>query len=198
MAAEIREKGGEIWLNEPVQGMRARGGRIDCVRFGSRGDRVLPVDYVFSSAPISHTLRALEPLPPKAILDAAQSLYFRGHITVNHIVRGDNLFPDNWLYIHSPEVKMARIANYNNFSRDMIGHPDTSAVSQDHFQTLYRYAQQFSNLCLIGRAGMYRYNNQDHALLSGFYAARNYLNLTKVDLMGINDREETIEEKTLS
>ncbi len=33
---------------------------------------------------------------------------------------------------------------------------------------------QFQNLLPIGRGGMYKYNNQDHSLLSGIQAARNY------------------------
>ena len=32
-------------------------------------------------------------------------------------------FPDNWIYVHSPEVAVARIANYRNFSPDMAALP---------------------------------------------------------------------------
>lgn len=59
-----------------------------------------------------------------------------------------------------------------------------------------KYIHKFSNLFLCGRGGLFRYNNQDHSILTGFFSARNiikgnnYLNVWK-----INERSEYIEEK---
>lgn len=43
--------------------------------------------------------------------------------------------------------------------------------SFDEFPVLRDYLDQFSNLFLIGRNGMHRYNNQDHSMLTARYAA---------------------------
>jgi len=188
----------------------------------------------FSSIPITYFFKMLNPPEPETILKAADSLYFRGHITVNLLVDGDDLFPDQWIYIHSPEVQMARLANYNNFSKQMVGQKGRSALSVEYFvfqhedlwqledeeiltqaieeldrvklvprerveqgwtvretesyptyylgfqepyQTLVKRIDEFENMYSIGRGGMYKYNNQDHSLLSGLLAARNYLQL---------------------
>ena len=34
---------------------------------------------------------------------------------------------------------------------------------------------EFENFQTVGRAGMHKYNNQDHSLLSGILAGKNYL-----------------------
>ena len=36
------------------------------------------------------------------------------------IVDAAELFPDNWIYIHAPGVKVGRIQNYKNWSPDMV------------------------------------------------------------------------------
>ena len=73
--------------------------------------------------------------PPQStiIQEAVDALYFRDHITVNLIVHGNSLFPDQWIYVHSPDVRMARLANYNNFSTAMIGAKNKSALSVEYF-----------------------------------------------------------------
>jgi hypothetical protein len=43
------------------------------------------------------------------------------------IVNKPELFPDNWIYVHSPEVKVGRIQNFKNWSADMV--PDRSKTS---------------------------------------------------------------------
>ena len=48
------------------------------------------------------------------------------------MVRGKT-FPDNWIYVHSKAVAMARVANYRNFSADMAGDPDVSPLTVEYF-----------------------------------------------------------------
>jgi protoporphyrinogen oxidase len=43
--------------------------------------------------------------------------------------------------------------------------------SFDEFPILRDYLDSFSNLFLVGRNGMHRYNNQDHSMLTARYAA---------------------------
>ena len=117
------------------------------VKINLLGDKVLSVDVkndkgelfriepgqVFTSVPITHFFKLLEPAPESKILSAVDSLYYRDHITVNLLIDKTNLFPDQWIYVHAPEVKAARIANYNNFSTAMSGSPNRTAISLEYF-----------------------------------------------------------------
>jgi hypothetical protein len=42
-------------------------------------------------------------------------------------VNKEGLFPDNWIYIHDPTVRVGRIQNFRNWSPDMV--PDSSKTS---------------------------------------------------------------------
>ncbi|MBI3742820.1 MAG: NAD(P)/FAD-dependent oxidoreductase [Chloroflexi bacterium] len=250
IASQVRALGGEIRPECDVTGFTTDGTRVTEVLCGPERSGI-PVSHVFVSAPITKVARSLRPNPGADVLDAAGKLRFRGHLSVNLITASPPPFKDTWLYIHSPEVRMARIQNYARFSAGMVASPESGAVGveyfafpgddlwsrsdselvalaceeleavrllprkqivdgfvvreadaypayylghQQHFETVFQYLQQFKNLTLIGRAGMYRYNNQDHAMLTGLYAARNYLGLTNVDLFSINADQEYLEE----
>jgi protoporphyrinogen oxidase len=49
------------------------------------------------------------------------------------MVRGRNLFPDNWIYVHDPEVKVGRIQNYTNWSPEMSPDPEISCLGMEYF-----------------------------------------------------------------
>jgi len=51
---------------------------------------------------------------------------------------------------------------------------------------------EFENLQTIGRAGMHRYNNMDHSMLTGILAAENVLG-ARHDLWEVNEEEEYLE-----
>ena len=53
---------------------------------------------------------------------------------------------------------------------------------------------KFANLQVAGRGGMFRYNNMDHSILSGIYAAKNIMG-GNYDLWSVNADEEYHEEK---
>jgi hypothetical protein len=55
----------------------------------------------------------------------------------------------------------------------------------------------FSNLFLVGRNGMHKYNNQDHSMLTAIEAVKNIKNgkLTKENIWLINTEQEYHEEK---
>ncbi len=58
------------------------------------------------------------------------------------------------------------------------------------------YVSRFSNLHLCGRGGLFRYNNQDHSILTGFYVARNIiLGAQKFDVWSVNEDNDYLEEK---
>jgi protoporphyrinogen oxidase len=82
-------------------------------------------DFI-SSMPVSEFIKKLDPVPTD-VLEAANKLSYRDFLTVCLIVKKPELFPDNWIYIHSPEVQVGRIQNFKNWSADMV--PDRSMTS---------------------------------------------------------------------
>ena len=50
---------------------------------------------------------------------------------------------------------------------------------------LKTYIEGFSNLISVGRAGMFKYNNQDHSIMTGLLAADNILG-RKCDVWAVN------------
>jgi protoporphyrinogen oxidase len=64
---------------------------------------------------------------------AGDGLSYRDLLVVALIVRQRHLFPDNWIYIHTPGVRVGRIQNVNNWSRAMVPDPETSCVELEYF-----------------------------------------------------------------
>jgi protoporphyrinogen oxidase len=62
-----------------------------------------------------------------------------------------------------------------------------------HYEVILDYLSHFENLQLVGRTGMFRYHNMDHAMETGIKAARNILGESH-DLLTVNCTTEYIEE----
>lgn len=77
-------------------------------------------DEVISSMPISELVTSLSPPPDPDVVAAATDLRYRDFLTVAVIVPADAAFPDNWIYIHAPEVKVGRIQNFGSWSPHMV------------------------------------------------------------------------------
>ena len=188
-----------------------------------KGERIEGTDFI-SSMPLPDFIHSLDPPAPQQVINAARQLKFRDFLTVCLIINQPELFPDNWIYIHDPRVKVGRIQNFKNWSPDMV--PDLSKTSlgleyfcnqgdelwnmdddklielgkrevdqinlanyediidgcvyrventypvydsdyQDHLKAVREYIESFENFQTIGRNGLHRYNNQDHAMLTG-------------------------------
>lgn len=65
---------------------------------------------------------------------------------------------------------------------------------RDHLDTVRKYVDGLENLQTIGRNGLHRYNNQDHAMLTGMLAVRNLVLNQKNDLWNVNAEQEYHEE----
>jgi protoporphyrinogen oxidase len=59
--------------------------------------------------------------------------------------------------------------------REKYAYPVYDLNYKDELGKIKSYLSKFGNLQLIGRAGSFRYNNQDHALEMGILAARSIL-----------------------
>ncbi|MGB6060005.1 MAG: NAD(P)/FAD-dependent oxidoreductase [Microthrixaceae bacterium] len=84
-----------------------------------------PADHVISSMPFPALLRSMDPQPPSEVLKAADDLGFRDFLTVALVVPEEAGFPDNWIYIHSPDVKVGRIQNFGVWSPYLVKEGNT-------------------------------------------------------------------------
>jgi len=130
----IRAKGGQILFNTEVTGIFHENRRISHVEYALRNSRKrVPVSHVISSMPITKLVTALDPKPPESVLEAARHLRHRSFIMVGLIVDNKALFPDQWIYIHSPDVKVGRIQNFKNWSSAMVPDPCKTSVGMEYF-----------------------------------------------------------------
>jgi protoporphyrinogen oxidase len=243
----IEERGSRVVMNSPVEKIYWEPGRVTAVKAGGR---VYRGHHFISSMPIRQLIRCLEPAPPAYLAEAAVDFHYRDFLTVCLICKGTDLFPDNWIYIHDPNVRVGRIQNYSNWSPEMVPDASTSCLGMEYFcfegddlwntpdnrllemarqevaqlglvrpeavidgtvlrvpkaypvydatyqrglAAIKRFISSISNLQLVGRNGMHRYNNQDHSILTAVLAARNVLG-AKYDLWQVNADQEYSEE----
>ena len=130
MAHSIEEDGGRVSVNEPVVRLEMDGRRVRAVETAT--DRYEP-HHVISSLPLRTTVSIADPAPPDHVQIAAQGLRYRDFLTVALVLDGEDLFPDNWIYIHEPGVQVGRIQNYRSWSPWMVPDPDKACVGLEYF-----------------------------------------------------------------
>jgi len=253
MAENIQAQGGEIFIQSDVDKIFHQDGKIISIEARQENGEVIrcQADYFLSSMPITELVKKMSPAAPEEALQAARNLTYRSLISISVILKAPNPFPDTWIYVQSPEVKMGRIQNFRSWSDYMVENKEQIALGLEYFCTegdelwdmadkdliklgleelnkiklagryefidgfvarvpktypvynstypaslkiIKDYLAQFTNLQPIGRYGMFKYNNMDHSILAGLYAAENILG-AKHDIWGVNADQEYQEEK---
>lgn len=254
MAENVTEMGGKIILETGVKEIRhdGNGKVIGVAAKDKNGEEIFfQADHFISSLPISALIECLFPSAPPEVLAAAKNLRYRSFIAINLILNSPDIFPDNWIYVHAPEVKMGRVQNFKNWSPDMVADKNQTTLGLEYFcdegddfwkmpdarliklglaelekiglgksadfadgfvarvpkaypiydpayaenmKIIREYSGAFKNLQTIGRCGMFKYNNMDHSILTGIYAAKNSLG-EKHNIWNINTDQEYQEEK---
>jgi len=198
---------------------------------------------VISSAPLRDLAGMLDLAQPART--AAENLRYRDFLIVALFVRGPNPFPDNWIYVHDPDVRVGRVQNFRSWSPDMVPDPELGCLGFEYFcfedDTLWRerdadlvalataeaariglVAQvavaggvvvrqpkaypvydrdyranvdivrreieaRYPTLHQVGRNGMHKYNNQDHAMMTAMLTVKNILSGTRqFDMWNVN------------
>ena len=49
------------------------------------------------------------------------------------MIRSEDLFPDNWIYIHDSKVQVGRVQNFRSWSPEMVPDPDVACVGLEYF-----------------------------------------------------------------
>jgi len=253
MGEMIEDKGGKINLNQFVKRIVHNNSLIEkIVVIDKNGEeREISADNYVSSMPLNIMLRSLSPAPPKDILKLVDKMRFRALFDVCLIVNKKEIFPDNWIYVHEPDVHLLRVQNFKNWSPFMspddnktnigaeyvcwegdelwsksdeelvelakkelsqVGLVDNNLVEsgivirnkyaypvyhldyKEDLDKIFKYLSRFKNFQAIGRSGLYRYNNMDHSILTGLYAARNIMG-GDYDILKVNADEEYHEVK---
>lgn len=134
-AADFTAAGGRLELGWRVSKVCHRDGRVTAVESEAADGRRRrdEGDHFILSMPLRETVLAFDPPLPEALQADAAALRYRDFLTVALIVHGDNPFPDNWIYIHDPSVKLGRIQNFRNWSEAMIGRPGTTCLGLEYF-----------------------------------------------------------------
>jgi len=214
---------------------------------GPDGDTVIRAAHAISSAPMRELAARLHPLPETTV--EASRLKYRDFLTVALMIRSDDLFPDNWIYIHDSKVQVGRVQNFRSWSPEMVPDPSVACVGLEYFcfegdglwsssddelvalatremdilglvspekvigGTVVRqekaypvYDEDYAanvaamrhelearhpSLHLVGRNGMHRYNNQDHAMMTAMLTVENILAGSRVyDTWCVNEDAE--------
>ncbi len=234
IAENVGKMGGKIFKNTEVVKICHNDSQVESVvvKDKSGKEKEYKADHYLSSMPLTLLVQSLSPDVPKEAIEASKGLTYRSFITVSVILNGKNPFPDTWVYIHSPEVKMGRIQNFKSWSPFMVPDKKHIALGLEYFATegddlwdmkdkdlielalneleeihlgkkknyidgfvirvpkaypvydstypenikkVRNFLDKFTNLQPIGRYGMFKYNNMDHSILTGLYAAENIL-----------------------
>ena len=117
----VTGQGGDVLLEHPVQRIRhADGVAYAVVADAPHGPVEFPATSIISSMPLPHLLKAMDPPVPADVRAAADGLTYRDFLSVALVVPEADGFPDNWIYIHAPDVKVGRIQNYGRWSPYMV------------------------------------------------------------------------------
>jgi protoporphyrinogen oxidase len=100
-----------------------------------KGEEITEItgDNFINTMPITALMHRLDPLPPEKVLKAARGLKYRDFLIVPIIINQEHIFPDNWIYIHSPEFKVGRIQNFKNWSPKMVPDPQKTCLGMEYF-----------------------------------------------------------------
>src|SRR3954464_14405433 len=130
MADDIIANGGEVRLSAPVEKLEVRDGRIVAIQAG--GERIEPSE-VISSLPLRATVGLAGAAAGGTVQAAAQGLRYRDFLTIALVIDGEDLFPDNWIYIHEPGVEVGRIQNFRSWSPWMVPDQSKASVGLEYF-----------------------------------------------------------------
>jgi protoporphyrinogen oxidase len=248
-ARKIAAHGGRILMGRELVRLEFDAGH-DCWRIevaAADGQReTYTARHVISSAPLRELVERISPTPISLL--HARALRYRDFLTVALMVRKDELFPDNWIYIHDPSVRVGRVQNFRSWSPEMVPQgmsclgleyfcfegdgmwsaPDRKLIAlakqevakiglvspddvvdacvvrqakaypvydedyRDNVETIRLDLEgSYPTLHVIGRNGMHRYNNQDHAMMTAMLAARNIVAGARIyDVWNVNEDAE--------
>ena len=126
--------GGQVYLNHEVVRLRQKDQAIQaiCLKNDQETTERWGSHYISTMA-LGELVPRMDPLPPQEVVEAARRLTYRAFILVGLIVNRDHLFPDQWIYVHSPKAKVGRIQNFKNWSADLVPDSTKTSLGMEYF-----------------------------------------------------------------
>jgi len=115
----VEAQGSRVLMCTPAASIRRDEGRGAVAVVDAHGVEH-PAHAVVSSMPLGALVRTMDPPAPAPVLAAADGLAYRDFLTVALVVPERAGFPDNWIYVHSPDVKLGRIQNFGSWSPYLV------------------------------------------------------------------------------
>ncbi len=249
-ARKTREQGGDIHMGTRLMALSFdKASSLWTITAHKEDGEILvfTAKHVISSAPIRELVHSFTEKP--ACAPVADKLRYRDFITVAVVVDKPDLFPDNWIYIHEPSVKVGRIQNFRSWSPEMVPDEKLACLGLEYFcfegdglwtapdeellalarkelaiigltteaecidgcvvrqkkaypvyddaykqnvETIRADLQEnYPTLHLVGRNGMHKYNNQDHAMMTSMLTVRNIIaGEMQFDIWNVNEDAE--------
>jgi protoporphyrinogen oxidase len=120
-AEQVVAMGGTVRMETAAAAVHVEDGAAVAVTVASAGGTErIEASHVISSMPLTTLARIVDPPAPDEVLAAADELHYRDFLTVALVVPEERGFPDNWIYIHSPDVKVGRIQNFGVWSPYLV------------------------------------------------------------------------------
>jgi protoporphyrinogen oxidase len=128
------DAGGELLLNHRVTGFEMAGGQVTAAKVSTpAGAKRIEAEHFISTMPLRSLVRSLGPTIPEPARTAAEGLAYRDFILVALILDKPGLFPDNWIYCHTPGIKVGRVQNFNNWSPALVPDPSKTCLGMEYF-----------------------------------------------------------------
>jgi len=126
--------GGRVLRNHWVDAVTLHGGAVTRVTAQTvDGPRHFDADHVISTTDLRGLVRTFGDQAPAPVRDAAEGLRYRDFLVVALMLERQDLFPDNWIYVHTPGVRVGRIQNFNNWSAAMVPEPGRTCLGMEYF-----------------------------------------------------------------
>ena len=125
---------GTVLMQHQVETVELTGGSATAVTARTPNGTVrIAADHVISTTDIRSLVRALGDAVPEEARAAANGLRYRDFLVVALIFNRAALFPDNWIYVHTPGVQVGRIQNFNNWSAEMVPDAGHTCLGMEYF-----------------------------------------------------------------
>ncbi len=130
MKTKIEANGGVVLLSSPVERILTQNGKVYGLLLEDGSEK--HYDHVISTMPLSQMVKRLPEVPPN-IKNLASKLQFRNTILVYLNIAGQDLFKDNWLYVHSNNLEMGRITNFKNWVPSLYGESSNTILVLEYW-----------------------------------------------------------------
>ena len=131
MASKVLQAGGKINFHKKVLSVDTASGDDSSLKILTVDGDKFECDHVISSMPITSLMKTMN--APLAVKNATNKLKFRNTILVYLKLESGSPFPDQWIYIHSKELKTGRMTNFNNWVPSIINESKETIVCLEYW-----------------------------------------------------------------